>query len=72
MAILLLYYVYSAIYRGQTTAQVITPLLALACYCGTGFRASLQPTDNSQSPQPIYSVCAEVHVPNMACNYYLC
>lgn len=71
-AILLLYYVCSNIFRGQTTAQVIIPLLALACYCGTGFCAGLQPIDNSQSPQHIYSACAEVHVPNTACNRYLC
>lgn len=72
VAILLLYYVCSDILRGQTTAQVIIPLLALACYCGTGFCAGLQPIDNSQSPQRIYSTCAEVHVPNTACNPYLC
>lgn len=52
----------------DSTPHVITPLLALACYRGPGFCASLKPTDISQSPQHMYSV----HAPNKACDLYLC
>lgn len=56
----------------DSTPQVITPLLALACYRGPGFCATLKPTDISPSPQHMYSVCAKVHAPDKGCDLYLC
>lgn len=55
----------SDIFRDQTTAQVLTPLLALPCYCSTGFMQVCNPQILVRA-LGAFTRCAEVHVPNMA------